>query len=212
MPLAQHSIHHSSICFLVVGYLIIMELDTRSRFWTVTIPWVSDTVPTAQTTPLFNASLIHGKYSRANESYSIWYTFINPQKASRLAKEFNDPTVVMKKTTRANYETFQDIPFDTEVIQEKTDTTIDVSIADGIQESQCNDKYLSRLEYEHPSSDTEGHTSYSTINMDIVSDINEFYRLKRDIERLDSQLGRVAKRLKPYGKQLMKVGEDCIDM
>ena len=113
---------HISFIKLPSPTQVTMDIDSRSRTWLVTIPWVDATTPTESVIPNLSFKLAHAKYSRVNDSVSIWFTFVNQVRASTVTQGFDVDHVVIKRVTPSeSLQQFQDLPHDWELVKTKRD-------------------------------------------------------------------------------------------
>lgn len=189
-----------------------MELDKRSRYWIVTVPWHNALPdPKQDDIPRIPYIMAHLKHSKENETISIWFSFTNPQRSSTVSTAFDCDKVVLKASRLGQYDEFKHLPCDSDLLLE------DVSHGTKEHDDSNTSKPTSGTQPVHTyrtnnttvQEEEEGPHELST---DIFSDICEYNRLKRNISSLDEELGRVVKRLKPYGELIYKIGEDIMDM
>lgn len=185
-----------------------MEVDTRSRCWVATYPWEDAEQPTEAVLPTdLNYVKAHVKYSKLNASVSIWFQFVNPQRASRIATSINQEFLVLKPTNATNYQAFKDIPFDWECVKDtpsnhgstNRDALPNHSKEHGL-ESPCEPPTGSGTK---PCQGTEGEAIDIDYDSDAyIADVKELLRIKRCIHELDDELGRVSKRMKHFHEVL----------
>ena len=166
-----------------------MECDARSRHWTVTFPWEDNTVPTESVVPALGSALAHGKFSKANRSVSIWYTFKDAQRASKVSTGVNQSFAVITRAKGTDRTKFIELPFDWQVSLVKSVE----------QDGQHRDSSATALEC---GSDSQGDVE---LDDDLVKNIRRFNTVRKRIRELDEELGTIAKRLKSFAK-------DVIDM
>lgn len=90
-----------------------MDADARSRFWIVTTRWLQDPEPTEEDIPILGCDRAHIKYSKANQSVSVFYTWNSPKRASSVSRGY-DSSLVIKRAKHSDEEDFKDIPCDKE--------------------------------------------------------------------------------------------------
>lgn len=109
-----HSIQHNRS---IHGIDPTMELDVKSRCWIVTFAWTDADAPTEAVVPTeLNYTKAQLKHSVPNASCSIWLEFDGQQRCSRIVNAFRDrDAVVVKRTTRYEFDSWRSVPFTTEL-------------------------------------------------------------------------------------------------
>ena len=103
-----------------------MDLDTRARCWIATFPWNDATTPTDSIVPNLPFKLAHAKFNRVNDLVSIWFTFVNPIRASTITNAVGVDHIVVKQVKAdRDLPSFQDIPFDWELVKTNRDEPLD---------------------------------------------------------------------------------------
>jgi hypothetical protein len=166
-----------------------MECDARSRSWTVTFPWEDEALPTEAVVPTLGSVLAHAKYSRSNASVSIWYTFANAQRASKISSVIDRAFTVIRRAKATDRGKFIELPFDWDISLVK-DPTLN---------GEHSDSSAGALECGSPAH-AEGDTE---LDDDLVKNIRRFNTIRKRIRELDEESGTVAKKLKNFATTIL---------
>lgn len=91
-----------------------MDSNPRARCWIATVPWPDAEFPTSTVIPDIGQVKAHAKFSRENDSVSIWFTFVNAVRSSTVTTAFNTDVVVRSARSADSSSAFESLPFDWE--------------------------------------------------------------------------------------------------
>ena len=178
-----------------------MELDKRSRVWIITFPWDGD-VLTDSDIPLVPSVLIHSKFSKENESVSVFVKTSTLKTASWITNWFPFPFVVIKRSAWDQYSSFKDIPSDQEIIR---DDHVD---QDGITERNVVLDAPKEHGFEHSREcSTRTRSSDSSGEEERFQDLQELGRIRKRIKRLDTRLGVLAAKHQQYLRDVIDLSQ-----
>ena len=169
-----------------------MDSNPRARCWVATVPWPDAEFPTATIIPDIGQVKAHAKFSRENDSVSIWFTFANAVRASTVTTAFNTDVVVHSARSADSSSAFESLPFDWECrfCSDTTDTV------------PCQPV---RMDVTHVPEPTRATVSAgvpsSPVSM-LAHSAKEISRIRKRINELDEELGVHIKRVKDCAAQL----------
>jgi hypothetical protein len=168
-----------------------MDLDKRSCHFIVTVP--ADAKPCEGDIPHVNASVVIGKWSEANKSLSVWYSWTNAQRASTIANAWQSDRIIIKHSKLEHKSSFMDLTYDW-LYQPKIDNTITL-----IDERKAIAVAIDKP-YEEGAAVLPPKECHS-----IVSNLRA---LKRKRDEIDQELDIVKNNLKVYIAELMQSALD----
>ena len=170
-----------------------MEVNTKARCWVATFQWLDAEPPTDSIIPTLPFRMAHAKFSRVNESVSIWFTFVNQVRASTITNALGyDHIVVRKVIADRELIPFQELPFDWESVRTNHDEPVAGSLAS--QHSIAGPS----VRQDSIGYDTEDAKSNGSVpsHAEFICDFQRLERILKRIRELDEESGTIAKRLK----------------
>jgi len=163
-----------------------MDSNPRARCWIATVPWPDAEFPTSTVIPDIGQVKAHAKFSRENDSVSIWFTFVNAVRSSTVTTAFNTDVVVRSARSADSSSAFESLPFDWEWR----------FLGDTLDTVPCQP---TKMNVTHVPDST--HAPSSPMSM-LVHSAKEISRIRKRINELDEELGVHIKRAKDCVAQL----------
>ena len=163
-----------------------MDSNPRARCWIATVPWPDAEFPTSTVIPDIGQVKAHAKFSRENDSVSIWFTFVNAVRSSTVTTAFNTDVVVRSARSADSSSAFESLPFDWEWR----------FLSDTLDTVPCQP---AKMDVTHVPDSTHAPSSPASM---LAHSANAISRIRKRINELDEELGVHIKRAKDCIVQL----------
>jgi hypothetical protein len=179
-----------------------MDMDKRSRAWIVSTPWVDEDLPTESILPTCDYRTAHLKYSKKNESVSIWLEFDNACRCSTVIQGMMGNLVTKRVTVTDYKKSFLELPCEFELVKTRPIAHglaggADISIDSSTTGQLCVNSDITTASGEDDCASDESEQ--------FIHHVRQYYSAKRKLVECDQELGRLSKLLKPTCQSII----DC---